>query len=139
MEKVPPESEVNGKIVEKTENHFLYDTDYAPAEINTHETPVEILHVIGRRLGAAATFAQTPAQQQSPQSDPNKVQHARDVLQGYLAERGRILPMAKSPEDVGFSSKRLERTRQAFKDDVEKKTLPGAVLVMVRNGKIVDL
>jgi len=29
--KVSAESEVNGKIVEKTENLFLYDTDYAPA------------------------------------------------------------------------------------------------------------
>jgi len=47
------------------------------------------------------------------------------------------LPMAKSPEDVGFSSKRLERTRQAFRDDVEKKSIPGAVLLIVRNGKMV--
>ena len=30
--KVAAESEVNGKIVEKTENLFLYDTDYAPAK-----------------------------------------------------------------------------------------------------------
>jgi CubicO group peptidase (beta-lactamase class C family) len=48
------------------------------------------------------------------------------------------LPMAKSPEEVGFSSKRLERTRQAYRDDVEKKTIPGAVLVIVRNGKMVS-
>jgi CubicO group peptidase (beta-lactamase class C family) len=47
------------------------------------------------------------------------------------------LPMAKHPEDVGFSSARLETTRQAFKDDVEKKSIPGAVLLIVRNGKIV--
>jgi CubicO group peptidase (beta-lactamase class C family) len=48
------------------------------------------------------------------------------------------LPMAKSPEEVGFSSKRLETTRQAYRDDVEKKTIPGAVLVIVRNGKMVS-
>jgi hypothetical protein len=30
--KVSAESEANGKIVEKTENLFLYDTDYAPAK-----------------------------------------------------------------------------------------------------------
>jgi CubicO group peptidase (beta-lactamase class C family) len=47
------------------------------------------------------------------------------------------LPTANRPEDVGFSSKRLEKTRQAFKDDVEKKSIPGAVLLIVRNGKIV--
>src|SRR3984957_11127165 len=47
------------------------------------------------------------------------------------------LPMAKSPEEAGFSSKRLERTRQAYKDDVEQKSIPGAVLLIVRNGKMV--
>jgi CubicO group peptidase (beta-lactamase class C family) len=47
------------------------------------------------------------------------------------------LPMAKSPEEAGFSSKRLERTRKAYKDDVEQKSIPGAVLLIVRNGKIV--
>jgi CubicO group peptidase (beta-lactamase class C family) len=47
------------------------------------------------------------------------------------------LPMANHPEDVGFSSKRLERTRQAFKADVDNKSIPGAVLLIVRNGKVV--
>src|SRR5258707_9263651 len=47
------------------------------------------------------------------------------------------LPMAKRPEDVGFSSARLEKTRQAYRDDVEKKSIPGVVLLIVRNGKIV--
>ena len=46
------------------------------------------------------------------------------------------LPMANSPEDVGFSSKRLERARQGINSDVEKKMVPGAVLIVVRNGKI---
>jgi len=58
--------------------------------------------LIACALCALAAFAQ------SSQSGPDKIQHARDVLQGYLAERGR-LPMAKSPEEVGFSSKRLKR------------------------------
>jgi CubicO group peptidase (beta-lactamase class C family) len=61
------------------------------------------------------------------------------LLAGALwaaAAFAQTLPMAKSPEDVGFSSKRLEGTRQAYRDDVEKKTIPGAVLVIVRNGKI---
>ncbi len=47
------------------------------------------------------------------------------------------LPAAKHPEEVGFSSPRLERTRQAFKTDVDNKSIPGAVLLIVRNGKIV--
>jgi CubicO group peptidase (beta-lactamase class C family) len=47
------------------------------------------------------------------------------------------LPAANRPEDAGFSSKRLEKTRQAFKADVDNKTIPGAVLLIVRNGKMV--
>src|ERR1700730_1340952 len=46
------------------------------------------------------------------------------------------LPMASHPEDVGFSSKRLETTRDVLKADVEAKRLPGAVLLIARNGKI---
>ena len=46
------------------------------------------------------------------------------------------LPMASHPEDVGFSSKRLEVARGVFKSDVDSKRLPGAVLLIVRNGKI---
>src|ERR1700728_618789 len=50
---------------------------------------------------------------------------------------GQTLPAASRPEDVGFSSKRLETARQAFKADVESKMIPGAVLLIARNGKIV--
>src|SRR6202162_1403763 len=46
------------------------------------------------------------------------------------------LPMATHPEDVGFSSKRLDTTKEVLKADVEAKRLPGAVLLMARNGKI---
>jgi CubicO group peptidase (beta-lactamase class C family) len=46
------------------------------------------------------------------------------------------LPTAKRPEDVGFSSARLEKARQAFLADVENKTVPGAVVAIVRNGKM---
>ncbi|HYL36812.1 MAG TPA: serine hydrolase domain-containing protein [Bryobacteraceae bacterium] len=46
------------------------------------------------------------------------------------------LPMASHPEDVGFSSKRLETARGVFKADVDAKRLPGAVLLIARNGKI---
>src|SRR5215471_20626993 len=46
------------------------------------------------------------------------------------------LPIASRPEDVGFSSQRLDRTRAVLKADVEAKRLPGAVLLIARNGKI---
>src|ERR1019366_4218479 len=62
------------------------------------------------------------------------------LLAGALcaaAAFAQTLPTANRPEDVGFSSKRLEKTRQAFKTDVENKSIPGAVLLIVRNGKIV--
>lgn len=62
------------------------------------------------------------------------------LLLGLLASAvafAQPLPMAKRPEDAGFSSQRLERIRQALKADVESKRIPGAVLVIVRNGRIV--
>ncbi len=46
------------------------------------------------------------------------------------------LPMATRPEEVGFSSKRLAVTKAAFQADVDSKRLPGAVLLIARNGKI---
>ncbi len=46
------------------------------------------------------------------------------------------LPVATHPEDVGFSSKRLETAKGVFKADVDAKRLPGAVLLIARNGKI---
>lgn len=46
------------------------------------------------------------------------------------------LPMASKPEDVGFSSKRLAITKAAYQQDVDSKRLPGAVLLIARNGKI---
>ena len=44
---------------------------------------------------------------------------------------------ASRPEDSGFSSKRLETARQAIKANVENKRVPGAVLLIMRNGKVV--
>ena len=49
------------------------------------------------------------------------------------------LPMANRPEDVGISSRRLERLRRQMKADVESKRIPGAVLLLARNGKIASL
>ena len=46
------------------------------------------------------------------------------------------LPIAKRPEDVGISSQRLERVRRQMKADVESGRIPGAVLLIARNGRI---
>jgi CubicO group peptidase (beta-lactamase class C family) len=46
------------------------------------------------------------------------------------------LPTASRPEEVGISSERLGRLRQQMKSDVESKRIPGAVLLIARNGKV---
>lgn len=48
------------------------------------------------------------------------------------------LPMA-TPESVGFSSQRLERLHALIQDEVNKKELAGAITLLARHGKIVDL
>ena len=49
------------------------------------------------------------------------------------------LPKASQPEDVGFSSGRLKRVTSAFQTDVDKGTIPGAVVLIARNGKVAYL
>src|SRR5260370_29821530 len=49
------------------------------------------------------------------------------------------LPSASRPEEVGISSQRLGRLRQQMKTDVESKRIPGAVLLIARNGKVASL
>lgn len=46
------------------------------------------------------------------------------------------LPSAAKPEDVGFSSERLKRLTAAVRADVDKGLLPGAVILIARNGKV---
>ncbi|HUE04558.1 MAG TPA: serine hydrolase domain-containing protein [Bryobacteraceae bacterium] len=46
------------------------------------------------------------------------------------------LPVANRPEDVGFSSQRLASVRQQMTADVQGGRIPGAVLLIARNGKI---
>lgn len=46
------------------------------------------------------------------------------------------LARAKAPEEVGLSSERLERLSSAFKAGVDKGEIPGAVVLIARNGKI---
>jgi CubicO group peptidase (beta-lactamase class C family) len=46
------------------------------------------------------------------------------------------LPITVHPEDAGFSSARLETVRRVLNADVDAKRLPGAVLLIARNGKV---
>jgi CubicO group peptidase (beta-lactamase class C family) len=49
---------------------------------------------------------------------------------------GQSLPKASPPEDVGFSSERLERIAEVFQREVDSGEIPGAVVVVARNGKV---
>ena len=49
------------------------------------------------------------------------------------------LSKANKPEDVGFSSERLKRVTDAFQSEVDKGAIPGAVVLIARNGKIAYL
>jgi CubicO group peptidase (beta-lactamase class C family) len=46
------------------------------------------------------------------------------------------LPMADRPEDVGLSPERLERIRATLRHDVERRLIPGAVMLIARGGLI---
>src|SRR6185295_10624432 len=46
------------------------------------------------------------------------------------------LPRAESPEQVGLSAARLERLGAAIRQDVERRLIPGAVLVIARGGRV---
>jgi CubicO group peptidase (beta-lactamase class C family) len=52
---------------------------------------------------------------------------------------GQSLPKAKRPEDVGFSSERLARITKFFQGDIYKGAIPGAILLVAREGKLVYL
>lgn len=54
-----------------------------------------------------------------------------------LSTSAQTFPVASRPEEVGFSADRLEKTRQAIRDNARRRQLPGAVLLLMRSGKIV--
>jgi CubicO group peptidase (beta-lactamase class C family) len=58
------------------------------------------------------------------------------VFGGLTAAFGQALPLAK-PEDVGMSSKHLAYLDEIVGDAVVRKDFPGAVLLVVRRGKVV--
>lgn len=47
------------------------------------------------------------------------------------------LPKAKRPEDAGFSSDRMRRIGRYFQAEVDTKAIPGAVVLVARDGKLV--
>ena len=47
-----------------------------------------------------------------------------------------VLPRAQRPEDVGFSTERLARLTKITQEHVEAGRLPGAVILIARQGKI---
>src|SRR5437764_1094329 len=47
------------------------------------------------------------------------------------------IPKAQSPEEVGFVATRLKRLSERIEEGVKNNELPGAVVLIVRNGKIV--
>jgi CubicO group peptidase (beta-lactamase class C family) len=49
------------------------------------------------------------------------------------------MPRAKRPEDVGLSSERLKRLTGTLKTDIDKGTVPGAVVLVARHGQITCL
>ncbi len=49
------------------------------------------------------------------------------------------MPRAKRPEDVGLSSERLKRLTGTLKTDIDKGTVPGAVVLVARHGQIACL
>src|SRR3954451_21048180 len=46
------------------------------------------------------------------------------------------LPRAEAPEQVGFSSARLERLADVVRQDVERRLIPGAVVLLARGGRV---
>src|SRR5207253_6702580 len=47
------------------------------------------------------------------------------------------IPKAQSPEEVGFPSTRLKRPSDRINEGVKNNELPGAVVLIARNGKLV--
>jgi hypothetical protein len=49
------------------------------------------------------------------------------------------LPKAGQPEELGFSSERLNRIAKGYQEDVDKGLIPEAVFLVARNGKVAYL
>lgn len=58
------------------------------------------------------------------------------VAMAAVVQAAESLPRAK-PEDVGMSSARLQKVKAYFEDEVKAGRLPGGVIAVARNGKLV--
>lgn len=67
------------------------------------------------------------------------MRHLTGLLLLSSAAFSQSLPVAAHPEDLGFSSPRLDRIRRQMKADVESARIPGAVMLIGRNGKVAFL
>jgi CubicO group peptidase (beta-lactamase class C family) len=56
-----------------------------------------------------------------------------------ISALGQGLPKLSRPEDGGFSAERLARITQFFQTNVDKGGIPGAVVLLARDGKLVYL
>ena len=60
------------------------------------------------------------------------------ALGATLAAPARSQPLpAAAPESVGFSATRLQRIDAFFASEIERKRVPGAVVAIARQGKLV--
>src|SRR5690349_23695518 len=59
------------------------------------------------------------------------------VLSLVISALAQELPKLSRPEEAGFSSERLGRITQYFQSEVDHGSIPGAVVLVARNGKIV--
>ena len=63
--------------------------------------------------------------------------HAHVLLGAALLTASLSLAAQSRPEEAGFSSERLQRLTAAVSADVEKGLLPGAVILIARNGRTI--
>lgn len=80
----------------------------------------------------AAALISFPAEAQTMSDQMNRVTSAAAAI----AQNGDPAPRAK-PETVGMSSERLSEIAKVLNADIEKGRLPGAVIAVVRKGKLV--
>jgi CubicO group peptidase (beta-lactamase class C family) len=76
-----------------------------------------------------------PARGLAAGQGPRRTMDIMKMLIGLFA----VVLAAQTPPAPAFSGERMERARREMKADVENKRIPGAVLLIERNGKIASL
>ena len=67
-----------------------------------------------------------------------RLAEASIVILSFIAAAGAssVIPVARSPEDVGLSSAQLDRLEAATRAHIEAGVMPGAIMLVARDGKI---